>query len=282
VSILAEADAALLLSRLCEQGRVVVLTGAGISTESGIPDYRGPETARRARSPVQYREFLCAPDARRRYWARSLLGWPRFARAQPSAPHRALTQLERSRHVMGVITQNVDSLHVQAGSRALIELHGALRRVVCLSCAASLDRDALQIALARENPEFAGMSAALAPDGDADTEDARLRSFRVIDCERCGGLLKPDVVFFGENVPPPRVEAALQWLQAARSLLVVGSSLTVYSGLRFVRAAHKRGIPVAIVNLGPTRGDALASLRIDARAGAVLEDLACALGVAGA
>ena len=263
------------------RGPVTVLTGAGISTESGIPDYRGPETRRRARNPIQYREFLRSPAARRRYWMRSMLGWPRFSRAQPNRGHTALVKLERAGLVSGILTQNVDGLHGDAGSRELVELHGALRETLCLACHTVASRAALQHALEEQNPEFVAWAAAraseLAPDGDADFEEA-LVEFRVVDCS-CGGPLKPHVVFFGENVPQARVSRAFSCLDAGTALLVVGSSLAVYSGLRFVRAASQRGMAVALVTLGPTRGDEAANLRIDAGAGATLSSLAARLSL---
>lgn len=265
------------LTELVSQRATVVLTGAGISTESGIPDYRGPETRRRARNPVQYTQFLRDPAARRRYWARSLLGWPRIAQAVPSAPHHALTRLERAGYVSAVLTQNVDSLHVHAGTRSLVELHGALREVVCLDCGSVTPRSALQVALLEQNPGFIDHVAELAPDGDAELDDDKLASFRVVDCARCGGALKPHVVFFGETVPRERVTRALSHVAEAELLLVVGSSLAVFSGLRFVLAAKDRSIPIAILNLGPCRGDPHANLRIEGRAGEVLTSLADAL-----
>jgi NAD+-dependent protein deacetylase sirtuin 4 len=260
------------LSRLFERGEVAVLTGAGLSTESGIPDYRGPETRRRARNPIQYREFMRSDVARRRYWARSTVGYPRIARARPNDGHDALAALERAARIGGVITQNVDGLHGAAGSRELVELHGALREAVCLACAKVQSRDELQRALERENPELLAALAEFAPDGDAELPDALVERFRLVDCP-CGGPLKPHVVFFGENVPPDRVRRAFALVDRAKALLVVGSSLAVYSGLRFVRRAAERALPVAIVCLGETRGDPYASLRIDAGAGATLRAL---------
>jgi NAD-dependent deacetylase sirtuin 4 len=264
------------LRALFERGPVAVLTGAGVSTESGIPDYRGPETRRRARNPVQYREFLRSAQARRRYWARSMLGWPRMRRARPNVAHTALERLERAGRLTGLVTQNVDGLHVDAGSRALVELHGALRHAVCLACAALHPRDEIQRELERLNGDLHAQLVELAPDGDAELATEPLEQFRVVDCH-CGGPLKPHVVFFGENVPPPRVQRALQLVDEARALLVVGSSLAIYSGLRFVHAAAQRALPVCILTLGETRGDPLAALRIDAGAGETLAALAAAL-----
>jgi NAD-dependent deacetylase sirtuin 4 len=266
---------------LFERGPVAVLTGAGVSTDSGIPDYRGPGTASRARNPVQYREFVRSPAARRRYWARSLVGFPRVWTARPNVAHSVLARLEQRGHLSGLITQNVDGLHVDAGSQALVELHGRLREVVCMECGAVSSRRALQEALEQHNPGFAAHVAEQAPDGDADLE-RDLQGFQVVDCAACGGALKPHVVFFGENVPGPRVEQAYGYVDQAESLLVVGSSLTVYSGLRFVRRAHAQAKPVAIVNIGPTRGDPLASVRLDASGGPLLHALDALLEPRGA
>ncbi|MFT3923128.1 MAG: NAD-dependent protein deacetylase [Myxococcales bacterium] len=267
------------LCALFANGKVAVLTGAGISTESGIPDYRGPETRRRARNPVQWREFVRNPAARHRYWARSMLGWPRLARARPNAGHYALRQLEQQGRLAGLITQNVDGLHGAAGSQAPVELHGALRHAVCLHCARRLSRDLLQTWLERENAHFLAHAFELAPDGDADIADQLLVHFKSVGCE-CGGDLRPDVVFFGENVPTERVERAMAIVRAGNALLVVGSSLAVYSGLRFVREAERLGIPVAILTHGPTRGDASAVLRVDASAGLTLSQLTARLAPA--
>jgi len=248
-----------------------VLTGAGCSTHSGIPDYRGPETRRRTRNPIQYRAFVGDPAARQRYWARSMVGWPRFCRAQPNATHRRLAAAEAMGSVMGVITQNVDRLHHRAGSRRVVELHGRLSEVRCLACGVIELRSELQERLEMLNPKWTDRDAALAPDGDAELE--QVAGFVVPACQACGGILKPDVVFFGETVPTSTVEAAWRIYEASDVLLVVGSSLTVFSGYRFVRRATRDGRPVGIVNLGPTRGDAEASIVVDGEAGAVLDDL---------
>jgi NAD-dependent SIR2 family protein deacetylase len=256
--------------------RVVALTGAGCSTESGIPDYRGPDTPPRARPPIQHREFVDRPDMRRRYWARSVLGWPRLAAATPNDGHRALAQLEAAGVLAGVITQNVDGLHGRAGSRAVVELHGALARVVCLACDEITSRNDLQQRLLDANPTWPerARSIAIAPDGDADLSDELVAGFEVVDCEACGGVVMPDVVFFGGSVPRSTLDAAWSTFDRAEVLLVVGSSLTVFSGYRFVRRAAEREVPVAILNRGPTRGDPLAQLRVDARAGEALSQLA--------
>ncbi|MDX2088730.1 MAG: NAD-dependent protein deacetylase [Kofleriaceae bacterium] len=268
------------LAQLLRGKRLVVLTGAGCSTESGIPDYRGPDTPPRKRPPIQHREFVDKPENRRRYWARSMLGWPRLANARPNDGHRALAELEHAGVVAGVITQNVDSLHHAAGSRAVVELHGALARVRCLGCAALTTRDELQARLHRANPTWPAraQSVIIAPDGDADLPDDLLAEFTVVACDACGGVLMPDVVFFGGSVPRPTLDAAWETFDRAELLLVVGSSLTVFSGYRFVRRAFERGIPVAIVNRGPTRGDEHAAILVDAQAGHALPALARALG----
>lgn len=268
-------DLAPLLDCLADRP-LVALTGAGCSTESGIPDYRGPGTARRARNPTQYRTFVSDPVARARYWRRSLVGWTAFSRAKPNPAHQALARLEQQGSLLGIVTQNVDGLHQQAGSREVIELHGSLDRVVCLRCGARERRSSLQHRLRELNPHFdPKLEAELAPDGDAELDD--IDGFVVPACLACGGVLKPDLVFFGENVPRPRVEMALELVDRAGALLVVGSSLTVFSGWRFVRRAHLAGIPIAVVNLGPTRGDPLATVRLEARAGEVLPRVARAL-----
>jgi NAD-dependent SIR2 family protein deacetylase len=277
----AEAAHVAALRDVLRRGPALILTGAGISTDSGIPDYRGPETRRRARNPVQHREFVRSAEARKHYWARSMLGFARFAAAKPNAGHVALAALEQSGHVLGLITQNVDSLHQGAGSQRIVELHGALRTVVCLGCQARTPRRALQEALRVQNPGFESRAAELAPDGHADLADALLADFRAVDCLSCGGTLRPDVVFFGENVPRARVDEAFALLDRASSLWVIGSSLAVYSGLRFVHHAHKRGLPIAVLSLGPTRGDAFSQLRIDAGASPILHALGAQLGALG-
>ncbi|PTL80650.1 NAD-dependent protein deacetylase [Vitiosangium sp. GDMCC 1.1324] len=268
----AEVLAALLRGRC-----VVVLTGAGCSTESGIPDYRGPGTRARARNPIQHREFLTRPEVRARYWARSLLGWPRFSSARPNAAHQSLAVLERDGFVRGLITQNVDRLHHAAGSQRVIELHGALARVRCLDCEAIESRAELQERLLALNPGFAERTAELRPDGDAELPVEAVQAFQVASCTRCGGTLKPDVVFFGDNVPPPTVEAAFALLEEGDALLVVGSSLAVYSGFRFLQRAADRHMPIGLINMGECRGGELADVRVEARAGEVLPHLSVAL-----
>jgi NAD+-dependent protein deacetylase sirtuin 4 len=265
---------------LVRDRRIVVLSGAGCSTESGIPDYRGPETPPRSRPPIQHREFVDGEDARRRYWARSMRGWSRFSAARPNAAHTALAELEERGAIAGVITQNVDGLHGAAGSRTVVELHGALARVRCLACDALATRDDLQARLLAANPGWFDRTrdVVLAPDGDSDLPDDLVAGFAVVACDACGGTLMPDVVFFGGSVPRATLDAAWALFDRAEVLLVVGSSLTVFSGYRFVRRAAERGVPVAILNRGPTRGDPHAAICVDARAGLALPALARALG----
>ncbi|MFK7989898.1 MAG: NAD-dependent protein deacetylase [Sandaracinaceae bacterium] len=265
------------LTSLLDSRRLAILTGAGCSTESGIPDYRGPETRRRARDPLKYRQFIAQPEARRRYWARAVIGWERFARKEPNPAHRALARLEQEGRIDGLITQNVDRLHHRAGSRNVIELHGALDEVRCLDCDAVEPRSQVQARFLSLNPGWTSQRAELAPDGDADLARAAEARFRMTGCQACGGDLKPHVVFFGESVPPARVERAYTMVDEAEALLVVGSSLAVFSGYRFVKRASRRGIPVALVNLGESRADAEATLRVEARAGELLPRLADAL-----
>lgn len=259
------------LHELVSGGGVVVLSGAGLSTESGIPDYRGATGRARPATPMTFQQFTGSPEARQRYWARSHLGWRHIARARPNDGHRAVAQLQDRGLVTGVVTQNVDGLHSVAGARDVVELHGALDRVVCLRCGDLSTREALEQRLTEANPGFEEREVAVKPDGDVDLDD--VRDFRVADCVVCGGLLKPDVVFFGETVPRPRVDRSFALVDDARTLLVLGSSLQVMSGYRFVLRAAKQGIPVAIVNQGPTRGDAQATVKVDAALGEVLRRL---------
>jgi NAD-dependent SIR2 family protein deacetylase len=244
--------------------RVAMLTGAGISTDSGIPDYRGPDSP--PSNPMTIRQFTSDPVFRQRYWARNHVGWRHMDETLPNAGHRAVAALERDGQVTGVITQNVDLLHTKAGSRNVIDLHGTYARVICLSCGQSRSRAALAKELDALNPGFterveAVGGLAVAPDADAVVADTA--SFRYLDCASCGGMLKPDIVYFGENVPKGVVQQAFSLIADAEALLVAGSSLTVFSGYRFVRHAAALGIPVAIVNRGPTRGDDLATVKVD-------------------
>lgn len=265
------------LLALVEGRRVAVLTGAGISTASGIPDYRGPGTRARARNPIRFQEYAASAQGRARYWARAMLGWPRLRSAAPNPAHLALAALERAGAVVGVVTQNVDRLHQRAGSSDVIELHGALHDVRCLECGGIEPREAVQHRLVAANPGIVDLEVAFNPDGDAELGDEALVGFTVPSCERCGGVLKPDVVFFGESVPAATVARAYDRIDGADALLVVGSSLVVFSGYRFVRRAFDRGQPVAIVNLGPTRGDPYAQVVVDADATTVLPAWAAAI-----
>jgi NAD-dependent SIR2 family protein deacetylase len=259
---------------LVTRGEVAVLSGAGLSTESGIPDYRGPTGRARRAEPMSYQVFVGAEADRRRYWARSHLGWRTIDRAVPNAGHAAVARLEHLGLLSGIITQNVDGLHQAAGAHDVVDLHGSLARVVCLGCRQLSSRHALDRRLRQANPDWDAQVGVVNPDGDAVVAAADIERFQVVDCERCGGLLKPDVVFFGENVPRPRVDDCYTVVDRASSLLVLGSSLTVMSGYRFARHAAKRGIPVLIVNQGPTRADLLAGLTLDAPLGQTLSELA--------
>jgi NAD-dependent SIR2 family protein deacetylase len=254
-------------------GGVVVLSGAGLSTESGIPDYRGPTGLARRAEPMTYQAFTGAAAARQRYWARSHLGWQHIARAAPNRGHQAVAELERRGLLSAIITQNVDGLHQAAGAQDIVELHGSLSRVICLGCGERTPRDELDQRLRAANPDWAAQAWQVNPDGDAVLDDAATDHFNVVDCLRCAGALKPDVIFFGENVPPGRVAGCYALVSEAQALLVLGSSLTVMSGYRFVRHAARHGIPVAIINQGPTRGDGLATVTLDAPLGAALTTL---------
>ena len=259
--------------------RVAVLTGAGMSTDSGIPDYRGPDSP--PSNPMTIRQFTSDPVFRQRYWARNHVGWRHMDDTAPNAGHRALAALERASVVTGVITQNVDLLHTKAGSRNVVNLHGTYARVVCLACRHGMSRAALAARLEALNPGFIERAAAVgglavAPDADAVIADTA--SFRYLDCPRCGGMLKPDIVYFGESVPKDVVAKSYSLVDQADALLVAGSSLTVFSGYRFVRHAAARGIPIAIVNRGLTRGDDLATVKVDGGCSELLTLLACELG----
>jgi len=253
--------------------RLVVLTGAGVSTGSGIPDYRDEQGEWKRARPVEFRPFMTRPEVRQRYWARSMLGWPIIAQARPNAAHRALARLEEMGFVELLITQNVDGLHVAAGSRKVIDLHGRLDVVRCMSCAQTVSRVQLQRRMLASNPSWAEPQARVAPDGDVDIEGCDYTRFVVPDCTECGGILKPDVVFFGEPVPRERVTRAFEGVASADALLVVGSSLMVYSGFRFAEAAAAAGLPVAAVNLGRTRADHLLTLKVSQPCEEVLREL---------
>jgi NAD-dependent SIR2 family protein deacetylase len=277
-----------LLADLLAGGDVVALTGAGMSTEppSSIPDYRGPTGVARGATPMTYQELLGSPEAQRRYWARSFAGWPVIRRARPNAGHAAVARLQELGAVGAVITQNVDRLHQAAGADPVVDLHGTLDRVVCLTCRDVSDRDQLQHRLAEANPGFDpgafgasdGDTAQVRPDGDVELVEQMVEAFRTVPCLVCGqGPLKPDVVFFGENVPKDRVARCYELVDAARVLLVLGSSLTVMSGYRFVRHAARLGREVAIVNQGTTRGEGEATVRVDAPLGPVLTEVVARL-----
>ncbi len=240
--------------------RLLVLTGAGVSTDSGIPDYRGPGSV--PRTPMTYQELVSGPEAQRRYWARAHAGWARMGRAEPNATHHALVRWQREGRLLGLITQNVDGLHTRAGHVGAIDLHGRIDRVACLDCGERTGRAALQQRLDALNPGWADQAVEHAPDGDAVVEDTD--AFVLADCETCGGRLKPDVVFFGESVAKPLVQHCFDLTESADALLVLGSSLHVMSGLRFVRRAAALGTPVVVVNRGSTRGDDLATVKLDA------------------
>ena len=266
------------LARLVAGGGAVILSGAGLSTESGIPDYRGPSGRARRAEPMTYQAFTATAAARQRYWARSHHGWQHITGAMPNAGHLAVAEFQRRGLLAGIITQNVDGLHQAAGARQVIELHGSLHRVRCLGCGERTPRADLDVRLRAANPAWAAPVSQVNPDGDVVISDAAAASFRVVDCPACGGLVKPDVVFFGENVPPDRVAHCYALVGAARSLIVLGSSLTVMSGYRFVRHAARLGVPVAIVNQGATRGDALARWTLDFPLGPVLTEITARLG----
>ncbi len=275
------ADAAEPLAGFVAAHRPLVLTGAGISTESGIPDYRGPDGRRRVQ-PMQHGEFVGSSEARQRYWARGFVGWGRFAASTPNAGHRAVADLQRAGLVGTVVTQNVDGLHQAGGAVDVVELHGSLAEVVCLTCGDRSDRDLLQARMQDDNPEFAARATGSAPDGSQVSSQIRpdgdivlggdvVRTFVVPLCRACGAdTLKPDVVFFGGSVPRDRVAHVTDLVAGSGGLLVLGSSLAVMSGYRFVRQAARDGIPVAILTHGPTRGDAEATLRLDAPLGPTL------------
>jgi NAD-dependent SIR2 family protein deacetylase len=256
--------------------KLFVLTGAGCSTGSGIPDYRDADGEWKRGRPVMLHDFLTSARARQRYWARSLVGFRRMSTARPNDAHRALTELESQGRVTRLVTQNVDGLHQAAGNRNVIDLHGRVDVVRCLACERRVARDEVQAALVERNPSFAALDAIEAPDGDAALDGIDFAAFVVPTCNACGGLLKPDVVFFGERVPPQRVQQAFAALEDADAMLVVGSSLMVYSGYRFAEAAAAAGKPVAAVNLGRTRADHLLALKISAPCGEILLASCCA------
>lgn len=259
------------VTRLLAQGSVVVLSGAGLSTSCGIPDYRDHAGRWKRAQPISHQDFLRSEGARRRYWARSFLGWPTVAQAMPGRGHHALAQLEQSGRIRLIVTQNVDGLHRKAGSRRVLELHGGLDGVLCLSCRSRHPRALVQQWLGAANPQLAGQAAMAAPDGDAQVAEEFYSGVQVPDCPACGGMLKPDVVFFGDSVPRELVSTASEAIAAADGLLVVGSSLMVYSGFRFVELARRAGKPVMAVNLGATRADHLLDAKLEADCDAFLD-----------
>jgi NAD-dependent SIR2 family protein deacetylase len=265
VAVVAAQDLDPLREFLDRHARLFVLTGAGVSTDSGIPDYRDADGEwKRPSRPVMFRDFMTQAATRKRYWARGVVGWQHLRGAAPNDAHRALARLERAGRIELLVTQNVDRLHQAAGSEAVVDLHGRADVVRCMGCDRRIPRVDLQAELVSLNPAWAELGARAAPDGDADLAGAGYESFRVPDCAACGGTLKPDVVFFGESVPKERVECAMLALAAADAALVVGSSLMVYSGYRFARAAAEAGKPIAAVNLGRTRADDVLTLKVTA------------------
>ncbi len=265
------ADKLTLLAEFIERHpHLLVLTGAGLSTASGIPDYRDKDGVRRGSAPVQGPDFRKLDAVRRRYWARSMVGYPTLAQAAPNAGHRALAEMAWQRRFSALMTQNVDGLQQRAGSESVLELHGNIHQVLCLDCHATFTRAFVQTQLAEANPDMAGVQAQSAPDGDAHLEPDALAEFHIPWCVQCGGMLQPDVVFFGDGMPVERTRQALELMACADALLVVGSSLTVYSGFRFCRLAAETGKPIAAINLGKTRADAMLALKIEDAAERVL------------
>jgi NAD-dependent SIR2 family protein deacetylase len=264
-------------SMLAASRRCVVLTGAGVSTESGIPDYRDRMGAWKRSPPMSYQEFIGSHAARQRYWARALVGWRLFHGVEPNRAHHALAKMEQAGAVHTLITQNVDGLHQRAGSRNVLDLHGGIDQVECLDCKRTSAREGMQAELARRNPAWTALHAEMAPDGDALLEQVDFASFQLPWCEHCAGPLKPAVVFFGENVPQARVASAYEAVRGADLLLVAGSSLMVMSGHRFVREARSRATPIAVINIGRTRADGEVAIKVEASCGDALQWLAAAL-----
>ncbi|XP_078523793.1 NAD-dependent protein lipoamidase sirtuin-4, mitochondrial [Lissotriton helveticus] len=267
----------LVLERLQEfihnSQRLFVMTGAGISTESGIPDYRSEGVglyARTTRRPIQHSEFVRSASSRQRYWARNFVGWPKFSTHQPNAAHLALCNWEKQKRLHWLVTQNVDALHSKAGSQHLTELHGCIHRVICLGCGTCTPRSELQERFIANNPAWTAEARGIAPDGDVFLTDEQVKNFRVPSCTTCGGILKPDVTFFGDSVNRDKVLFVHERLAESDAVLVVGSTLQVYSGYRFLLAAHEKKLPTAILNIGPTRADHLASIKASSRCGTLL------------
>ena len=262
---------------LANHPHALVLTGAGLSTASGIPDYRGPDGVRRGRAPIQGPEFRKSAAVRQRYWARSMVGWATMSQARPNAGHVALAALEQGQRIGSVLTQNVDGLHQRAGSLSVLELHGNVRTVRCLDCQSTYSRAFIQTVMSEANPALVDALAQPAPDGDAHIEPDALDTFHAPFCLHCGGTLTPDVIFFGDNIPAPRTVEALRRMDEADALLVVGSSLMVYSGFRFARMAAASGKPIAAINVGVTRADDLIGLKVEASAEVILPRVAALL-----
>ncbi len=267
-----------LLDFMRRHRRLMVLSGAGMSTGSGIPAYRDADGQWLRRDPILFQEFMASATMRRRYWARSYFGWPQMRKAHPNAAHHALTRLEELGRLSLLVTQNVDGLHARAGSRALVELHGQLARVSCMTCKTQFDRDEIQHELEALNPDWSPAVLGYNPDGDAELDASAYPGFKVADCQRCGGPLKPDVVFFGEPVPPERAGSVTQAMQRTDALLVVGSSLVVMSGFRIVRQGSALGLPIVAINAGRTRADALLDFKVSGDCGVVLEQVMAKLG----
>lgn len=280
-AVQAQTDDALdaLMDFITHYKRLFILTGAGCSTASGIPDYRDTKGEWKRRQPVQYQDFLRSEKARQRYWARSLVGWPQMAQARPNGAHYGLARMQQAGLVHQLITQNVDGLHQKAGSRQVIDLHGRLDTVECLNCRSRFSREKFQRALMAANPDFYHKPVPRAPDGDAELENIDFQRFRIPPCLKCGGLVKPSVVFFGESVPRDRVELAYRRMGEADALLIVGSSLMVFSGYRFCRSAVEQNKPIAAVNLGRTRADGELTLKVVGSCGELLSALVARLGI---
>ncbi|KAH9525417.1 NAD-dependent protein lipoamidase sirtuin-4 [Bulinus truncatus] len=261
---------------ILENPKLFILTGAGISTESGIPDYRSEGVGRYATStnrPVQYNDFLKSAAARQRYWARNFIGWPHFSSFLPNRSHYILSDWEKTGKIHWLVTQNVDALHYKAGSQKVTELHGSAHRVICLSCEFQLSRHAMQDFITELNPNWSAEVIGVAPDGDVDLTSDQIKNFKVPECPKCKGILKPEITFFGDSVPKDLVRSLLERLFESDAMLVIGSSLEVYSGYRFVHRASERGIKIGIINIGPTRADKLANIKVSARCGDVLQKL---------
>jgi NAD-dependent SIR2 family protein deacetylase len=254
--------------------KLLLLTGAGMSTASGIPDYRDSDGVRRGKAPVQGPDFRASASVRKRYWARSMVGWPTLAQAEPNAGHRAIAELEASGKLAGIVTQNVDGLHQRAGSANIVELHGSIHSVVCLECGVHFSRGFIQALLEEANPDLAETTALPAPDGDAQLEPDYLTEFRIPHCLHCTGMLQPNVVFFGDGVPRSRTEEAEEKLENADAMLVAGSSLMVHSAFRLCKIAAESGKPIAAINLGKTRADHLLSFKTEERSEQALPLLA--------